>query len=640
MGILDFFIGGDDEDEDTRTTIQRSRIPEEISPYATDLLQDAQKLYRERLAAGVPVYDAPRIAPLTPDQLASQEGLKALVGTSAPLYEEALAGYRGGREEFVDLSPEELETYMSPYQRAKTDIEKREAQRDFESKIMPQFEKQAERHGGMSGLGTRAGIQAAELGRSQMQRLGDIEARGLQSAYMDAQNLYKEGQDRKRLAAQDIAKTIPARFASGLSEQGVLKTIGGEEQALAQRALDQAYARFKEKQDYPQQQLADYSKFVYGNPLMAQRDVTTVAPRAPSTTGRDLMGLGAGAFNMFGRGGGFSDQGFSMGNLFGGAAEGGGIASLPVVARQDGSKVLNWPLLDENSKVPEESLITSGVDTRLLPAPKSAPAPSTISPPKTKTAPPEKPLTYEDKIKALFAKEKERRKGTPQPGFNFPAFMKGLRKRGSLLSSLTGGITSEAVAHQKQKEERRKRDEAGHGLELQEHLKRLAAKEKAEALLKAARVKAGVKTGKAFTGTWKEVKDSIAAKYGFVLDEHGTIKLGKDQFLDTDSKGYKDYMGDLNIANTEFLKFLKEAGDESYGTQVLASQQAFKKVAEARAKRKGGEAGDSGKGPIQLTPELRKTPDKLEHGKAYTWIDKGKQITKRWNKETGKMMDL
>ena len=250
MGILDFFIGGDDEDEDTRTTIQRSRIPEEISPYATDLLQDAQKLYRERLAAGVPVYDAPRIAPLTPDQLASQEGLKALVGTSAPLYEEALAGYRGGREEFVDLSPEELETYMSPYQRAKTDIEKREAQRDFESKIMPQFEKQAERHGGMSGLGTRAGIQAAELGRSQMQRLGDIEARGLQSAYMDAQNLYKEGQAKKRLAAQDIAKVAPARFASGLSEQGLLKDIGQEDQARAQQALDQAYARFREKRDY------------------------------------------------------------------------------------------------------------------------------------------------------------------------------------------------------------------------------------------------------------------------------------------------------------------------------------------------------------------------------------------------------
>ena len=590
MGFFDFLTGGGDEDEDTRETIQRSRIPEEISPFATDLLQDAQKLYRERLAAGVPVYDAPRIAPLTPDQLASQAGLRALVDTSRPLQDEALELYRGGTEEFVDLSPADLETYMSPFQRSVTDIEKRKAQDVFTSDIMPRFEKRAADAGGMSGLGTRAGIGAGQLQEAYMQQQADIEARGLQSAYRDAQNLYKEGQAKKRLAATDIAKAAPARFASGLSEQGLLKTIGGEEQALGQRALDQAYARFKEKQDYPQQQLADYSKFVYGNPLMAQRDVTTITPRAPSTTGRDLMGLGAGVFNMFGRGGGGTEKGFSMGQLFGTGAEGGGIASLPVVARQDGSKVLNWPLLDKTSEASKESPITSGVDTRLLPAPKSAPAPSTISPLKAKIAPPEKPLTHEDKIKELFAKERKRIEGTPKTGFNWAAFMEGLRrspKSSSILGSLVGGITGEATEHQKQKEAAQKRERAGLG-EYKAQLERMAAEEKAAALLQAARVKARIGKGKAFTGTWKEVKSSIAAKYGYALDEHGTIKLKPNQFFDAKSKGYRDYQEDLEIANTEFLKFLKEAGDESYGTQVLASQQAFKKVAEKRAKRKGG----------------------------------------------------
>ncbi|MEE8381947.1 MAG: hypothetical protein V3R78_08785, partial [Thermodesulfobacteriota bacterium] len=374
------YMGGGDDDEATRTTVEKTRLPTEIAPFAQDLLTDAQKLYRHNLKKGMPVYDAPRIAPLTPDQLASQEGLRALVGTSAPLYEEALGGYRGGREEFVDLSPADLETYMSPFQRSVTDIEKRESQRDFESQIMPQFEKQAAGHGAMSGLGTRAGIQAAELGRAQMQRLGDIEARGLQSAYMDAQNLYKEGQAKKRLAAQDISKVAPARFASGLSEQGLLKDIGQEEQGLAQQALDQAYARFREKRDYPRQQLEDYSKFVYGNPLMSQRDKSTITPPKPSSTGKDLLSLGASAASMYASGG--------LGGMFSsfakpGGAAGGGIAS--ILARQNGSQV-GTPEDDvEHGLIPTEMPSRQALWEGPLP-PESAPAPE------------EKPLTYEQKI--------------------------------------------------------------------------------------------------------------------------------------------------------------------------------------------------------------------------------------------------
>lgn len=45
---------------------------------------------------------------------------------------------------------------MSPYQRAVTDIEKREAQTQFEKNIMPRFEAEAISAGGLSGLGTRA----------------------------------------------------------------------------------------------------------------------------------------------------------------------------------------------------------------------------------------------------------------------------------------------------------------------------------------------------------------------------------------------------------------------------------------------------------------------------------------------------
>ena len=196
---------------------------------------------------------------------------------------------------------------MSPYQRAVTDIEKRESQRAFESQIMPQFEKQAVQAGGMSGLGTRAGVQASELGRAQMQRLGDIEAKGLQAAYRDAQNLFTAAASKeKEQAAADIAGLAPAMVAGGVTEQGLLQSIGEEKQALGQQALNEAYFRHLEEQAFPQEQLAGYSGFVYGNPLMQQRTMTQTSPAAMGPSkGAQLMGLGMTAAKMYGMGGGF-----------------------------------------------------------------------------------------------------------------------------------------------------------------------------------------------------------------------------------------------------------------------------------------------------------------------------------------------
>ncbi len=337
MGMLSSLFGFGGSKPATQQTIQASKLPKEIAPFAKDVLEDAQKLYEAQMEEGYKPYLDPTIAPMTPEQLQAQEGLKGLVGTSRPLQEEALGMYRAGADRFTDLSPEQMEGYMSPYQRAVTDIEKREAQKVFESQIMPQFEKQAVSAGGMSGMGSRAGVQAAQLGQAQMQQMGDIEAKGLQAAYQDARNLFQQQQQAQRLAAGDIAGMGPAMLASGISEQGLLSTIGEQKQALGQQALDEAYYRYLEEQAYPQEKLAGYSGFVYGNPLMQQRDVTTTrpAPQGPST-GSQLLGLGMTAAKMYGMGGGFGNApgGFSWGNLF--KKEGGGLSSLPVVYRQIG----------------------------------------------------------------------------------------------------------------------------------------------------------------------------------------------------------------------------------------------------------------------------------------------------------------
>ena len=338
MSIFSSFFGGGPRQPRTQQVVQQTKLPEEIAPFAKEVLEDAKKQYLESMERGYDPYTGQTIAPQTQEQLEAQEGLKALVGTQRPMQEEALAQFRTGLTE--SFTPEVAQEYMSPYQRAVTDIEKREAQRTFESQIMPQFEKQAVQAGGMSGLGTRAGVQASELGRAQMQRLGDIEAKGLQAAYRDAQNLFQQQQARERTAAADIAGLAPAMVAGGVTEQGLLQSIGEEKQQLGQQALNEAYYKYLEEQAFPQEQLAGYSGFVYGNPLMSQRTMTTTSPAAMGPSkGSQLMGLGMTAAKMYGMGGGFGNApgGFSLGNIF--KKEGGGLSSLPVVYKQDGESI-------------------------------------------------------------------------------------------------------------------------------------------------------------------------------------------------------------------------------------------------------------------------------------------------------------
>ena len=348
MGFLSslFGIGGGSSKPATQQVVQTSKLPEEISPFAKDILERAQAEFERRTAEGYTPYEGATIAPFTPEEEAAQAGIKSLVGTSRPLQEEALAITRQQQQQFT---PEVAEQFMSPYQRAVTDIEKREAQRVFERDIMPQIEAQAVAAGGMSGLGTRAALQASEAQRNQAQLLADIEAKGLQSAFQDARMAFEQQKARERAQASDIFSAGPAMFTSGLAEQGALQTVGEQKRDLAQSALDEEYFKFLEEQAFPQERLAEYSGFVYGNPLLQQRTRTTTGTfqQAQPSLGRQLLGLAGTAAGLYGMAGGFSPAGPSMATfdrrMFGGNRKtGGGLSDL--VKRFEGGGLTGKPL--------------------------------------------------------------------------------------------------------------------------------------------------------------------------------------------------------------------------------------------------------------------------------------------------------
>ena len=255
---------------------------------------------------------------------------------------------------------------MSPYQQAVVDVQKRKAQEDFEQRILPAFETEAIGAGGLSGLGSRAGVQAALLGQAQAERLGDIQAIGSQKAYEDAFRQFTIADQLGRQRAADIQKFGLDEFNVGLTEAGLLQDLGQAERAESQRLLDKEFADYLEEKEFPKQALAQYSSFVYGNPFLRTPDTTktTMGPSA-SRTGQ-LLSAGLTGLQLYGMGGGGTKGGFSVPNLartFGklagfGAAGGNvrGLGGLPVVRKSLGGGNLAQLINRQRQLIDEQGL--------------------------------------------------------------------------------------------------------------------------------------------------------------------------------------------------------------------------------------------------------------------------------------------
>ena len=136
MGFLSslFGFGSSKAQPATSTVVQSQKLPPEIAPFVKEIAQEAQDLFKQRVGEGYVQYPGETIAQFAPQEEAAMAGIEGLVGTSRPLQEEALGVTRQQAEKFT---PETAEAYMSPYQRAVTDIEKREAERRFEREVLP-----------------------------------------------------------------------------------------------------------------------------------------------------------------------------------------------------------------------------------------------------------------------------------------------------------------------------------------------------------------------------------------------------------------------------------------------------------------------------------------------------------------------
>ena len=325
MGILSsLFQTGAPVQQVAGPAISAQGIPKELAPFYKDILGKAQALYNERTSEGYQPYQGPTIAEFTPEQQQAFTGLQGLVGTAAPVFQE---GMDLTRTAAAPMTSEQMTQYMSPYQQAVTDIEKREATKQYESQVVPQLAAKAATTGSFGG--SRQAILEGMAADTQQRLLSDIQAKGSQQAYQDAVQRFQADRQASGQAGAQLATMAPQQFKAQLGELGAIQTVGEQKQRQQQTALDEAFRQYQLERNYPYDTMSRYQSVVTGAP-MGTTTFANPTPPPPSTAQTLISGLGTLGATY----GAFTGQ--NPLSLLTGKKHGGGLSDLPVVNADNG----------------------------------------------------------------------------------------------------------------------------------------------------------------------------------------------------------------------------------------------------------------------------------------------------------------
>ena len=317
--------------------ISTTELPAELKPYYKDILTKAQALYNDRTSQGYQPYIGATLADFTPEQKQVQTGLAGLVGSQAPAYQEAMGMTR---EAATPFSTEQIEEYMSPYQQAVTDIEKREATKQYESQVQPQLAAQAAMTQPFGG--SRQAILEGMASDTQQRLLSDIQAKGSAQSYQDAISRLDADRLAKGQGASQLANLASSQYKGAASEFAGLQLSGEEQQRQNQTALDEAFKQYLEEQQYPYDTMGKYQSMVIGAPLGQTTYSKPQAAVMGPSFGQQLIGGLGGLGNIYGSftGRTIGGQDYIQPGQQVGGQTGGGIGSL--IKRQT-----NGPANDE-----------------------------------------------------------------------------------------------------------------------------------------------------------------------------------------------------------------------------------------------------------------------------------------------------
>ena len=278
------------------------QTPKPYEDALANILEEARKIYEAKKGEGFQTYDQPRIAGFTPEEQAAMSGIAGLVGAGRQYFDPAAQLTKGLGQRFT---ADTAQQYMSPYQQAVVDVEKREAVRQAE-RGMQDIGASAVGAGGFGG--SRQAILEAEAGRNLQQQLGDIQTRGSQAAFETGQRAFEAQKARERQAATGLMSLGQQAPRQALAELTALSGVGEAQRGMQQQGLDIAYQDFMKRQQYPYDLLGQYQSSVYGYPYQSFAQYQPTA--RPSAT-QNLAGVlgavgkiaGPSGFGFFNTGG-------------------------------------------------------------------------------------------------------------------------------------------------------------------------------------------------------------------------------------------------------------------------------------------------------------------------------------------------
>lgn len=283
----------------SQTTTQNTQLPNYIAPYVGRQLQRFEGLSQEDYTP----YSGARVADFNQDQQTAFDRYRQMQ-PNTPQQQQGSGIVGAAAQQLLDrgnqrFDQSQADFYMSPYMQSVVDIQKREAQRDFD-KQLPVMDAAAVKSGAFGG--DRQAILQAEAQRNLNTRLGDIQSQGLQSAFTNAQGQFNADQNRSGsmlTGAGSMGNTLAGIGQQGFQNQLAvnqgLMGIGNQQQNVQQQGLNVGYQNFLDQRQHPYQQAQFMQQGLQGLP-MTQTDTARVGT-APSTL-QQLITSGIGGYQL------------------------------------------------------------------------------------------------------------------------------------------------------------------------------------------------------------------------------------------------------------------------------------------------------------------------------------------------------
>lgn len=323
--------GGGGGGGDSRQT-QVVDLPDWAKPTAERTLADAEALRTDRPFQTYSQFarqqgmDPTQVAGFTGLQNRAFQGAENLQPSEATGMGMGLAGAAGMRALGTQFNPyqtgqfgQQAGDYMSPFIQQALQPQMREAVRSSEM-MRNQNQAQAVQQGAFGG--SRQAIVEAERQRNLGTQLGDIQSRGLQSAFDQARQQFNTEQQLREQSRQygaglgmqglqaalqsagQLGQLGAQQFGQQKDVIGLQGQMGAQQQSQEQALINARMADFQAQQKYPYQQLEFMSNILRGTPMGTVQSMYSPQPGI----GQQLIGAGTALYGAS-RLGGFKEGG-------------------------------------------------------------------------------------------------------------------------------------------------------------------------------------------------------------------------------------------------------------------------------------------------------------------------------------------